>query len=381
MPAAINLLLVSDSHRWERAVRAAAVKLGGTLIHPPLSARDALSLLVRRQDEYSHLLIEPACAGELMGDFVGLTSGEAASGTEMLLLGATGSNPPRVGVITSASGRSVARALSPSRDRRSDNAKMDSTELRQAIAGCMIETRYQPIVALWDAAPVGLEALARMNHPARGTLTPDLFVPQIEAAGLAQELTDIVAGRAFADLASPIFAAARLSLAINLPLDLLLVPEAVDRLDARRKEAGLEAERIIVELTESRPVADLAALRVAIERLRRAGYGLAIDDVGPAVPQHEAMMEMPFTAMKLDKAVVQQAGHDADTLNFLARTIETAKARGLTVIAEGVEDLSTWRAMRELGADQAQGFLVSRPLPFAAVPVWLQAWREQPRLH
>ena len=93
------------------------------------------------------------------------------------------------------------------------------------------------------------------------------------------------------------------------------------------------------------------------------------------------MMEMPFTAMKLDKAVVQQAGHDADTLNFLARTIETAKARGLTVIAEGVEDLSTWRAMRELGADQAQGFLVSRPLPFAAVPVWLQAWREQPRLH
>jgi EAL domain-containing protein (putative c-di-GMP-specific phosphodiesterase class I) len=126
-------------------------------------------------------------------------------------------------------------------------------------------------------------------------------------------------------------------------------------------------------------VGDLPALRAAAERLRAAGYGLAIDDVGPMVPHHEAMMEMPFTAMKLDKTVVQQAACDPEALDFVTRAIGSAKSGGLIVIAEGVEDVSTWTKMRELGVDEAQGFLVSRPLPLAALPVWLESWRKQPR--
>jgi EAL domain-containing protein (putative c-di-GMP-specific phosphodiesterase class I) len=378
MPASINVLLVSGSPQWGRAVRAATAEIGGALIATPACARDALSLLVGRQS-YSHLLVEPACAGELMGDFIGLTAGEAGSGTEMLLLGESDEPPPQVAVITSANRRSVARALSPRPYRRDDCAEMKPSELRQALSGCMIETRYQPIVRMADGAPVALEALARLNHPARGTLAPDLFVPQIEAAGLAAELTDAVASRAFADLSGPLLAERDLSLALNFSLDVLLVPEAMERLDARREEAGLDAGRIIIELTESRPVADLAGLRSATERLREAGYGLAIDDVGPAVPHHEAMLDLPFTAMKLDKTIVQQSGTCQEALDFLVRVIRSAKSRGLVVIAEGVEDVGTWKRMRQLGADDAQGFLVSRPLPPAALPIWLESWREQPR--
>jgi len=378
MPGNINLLLVSGSPQWGRAVRAAAAEIGGAAIETPATARDALSLLVGNQS-YSHLLVEPACAGGLMGDFVGLTAGEANSGTELLLLGVADEPPPRVAVISSANRRSVARALSPRTHNRDDRPEIEPDELRDALSACMIETRYQPIVGIEDGTPLALEALARLNHPARGTLAPGLFVPQIEAAGLAAELTDAVASRALADLSAQFLIERGLSLSLNFPLDVLLVPDAMERLDERRFEAELDAKRIVIELTESRPVADLAGLRRATERLREAGYGLAIDDVGPCVPHHEAMLDLPFTAMKLDKAIVQQSETCQDAIDFVARMIDAAKIRGLRVVAEGVEDLDTWTRMRRLGADEAQGFLVSRPLPPAALPIWFESWRDQPR--
>jgi EAL domain-containing protein (putative c-di-GMP-specific phosphodiesterase class I) len=157
------------------------------------------------------------------------------------------------------------------------------------------------------------------------------------------------------------------------------VPEAIERLEVRRRENGLDADRILVELTESRPVGDLPALRAAIERMRKAGYGLAIDDVGPAVPNYAAMIEMPFTALKLDKVIVQQACGNDNVRSFVSNTIEAARTHGLKVIAEGVEDMKTWNLVRELGADEAQGFLISRPLPLAALPLWLKAWRRRSR--
>jgi EAL domain-containing protein (putative c-di-GMP-specific phosphodiesterase class I) len=376
MPGNINVLLVSGSRRWDRAVRAAAAEIGVAAIDAPASARDALSMLIGGQS-YSHLLLEPACAGELMGDFVDLTAGEAGVGTELLLLGVSEQPPPRVAVIPSANRRSVARALSPRPSHADDGADVEPGE---ALSDCQIETRYQPIVCIKDGKSVALEALARLKHPARGTLAPDRFVPQIEAAGLAAELTDAVSSCAFADLSAPFLIGHGLVLALNFPLDVLLVPEAMERLEARRFEAGLEAERIGIELTESRPVNDIAGLRRATERLRAAGYSLAIDDVGPTVPHHEAMLDLPFTAMKLDKAVVQESATCRKALHFVRRMIRAAKARGLRVVAEGVEDLATWKRMRALGADEAQGFLVSRPLPPAALPIWFESWREQARL-
>jgi EAL domain-containing protein (putative c-di-GMP-specific phosphodiesterase class I) len=371
----INLLLVSRSRKWAQAVHGATMELGGGDVLT-CDARNALARLAGTASHYSHLLVDRNDAEGLLDELAHLATEVAAPDTDMLVLGSADVRHPHIRAVSTATPRSVVEALmagSPSRR----GPAMDVAELTAALHGAMIENRYQPIIRVADRCPVGLEALARLNHPKRGTLPPDRFVPQIEGAGLAAELTSLVSARAFADLAGPTLAERGLRISVNFPLDVLLQPAALDLLEQQRIAAGLTADRIVIELTESRPVDDIAKLRRSLERLRRLGYGAAIDDVGPAVPRLAPLLELPFTSLKLDKDMVQQAGHHGRVRTFLASTIDQAKAHGLTVVAEGVETESIWEQMRALGADEVQGFLAARPLPLAAVPIWWEAWLGQ----
>jgi EAL domain-containing protein (putative c-di-GMP-specific phosphodiesterase class I) len=153
-------------------------------------------------------------------------------------------------------------------------------------------------------------------------------------------------------------------------------------LEQQRQQSGIAANRIIIELTETQPVAALDAagvyiLRRAIAGLRDLGYGVALDDVGPAMPNHRALFGLNFSSVKLDKDLVFQAADNPEAGAFLAETIALAHAAGCAVVAEGVRDLATWERMRRAGADLAQGFMVARPLPAASVGVWMQGWQTQ----
>jgi EAL domain-containing protein (putative c-di-GMP-specific phosphodiesterase class I) len=370
--SAVNLLLVSRSAIWFRAVRGATRALGGGDVLT-CDARGALARLAGTGSHYSHLLVDRNDAEGLLSELADLATEVAAPDTDMLVLGVADSRHPHIRAVPIATSRSVVEALMASSPPRGGPA-MNLAELRAALRSAMIETRYQPIIRITDRRPVGLEALARLNHPERGTLLPDRFVPQIEDAGLAAELTGLVSERAFSDLAGPFLAGRDFRMSVNFPLDVLLKPAALDRLEEQRVAAALPAERIVIELTESRPVDDIPMLRRSLERLRALGYGAAIDDVGPAVPRLAPLLELPFTSLKLDKDLVQQVGGSAEVRTFLAETIIQAKMRGLSVVAEGVETEAIWEQMRGLGTDEVQGFLAARPLPVAAVPIWWDAW-------
>jgi EAL domain-containing protein (putative c-di-GMP-specific phosphodiesterase class I) len=375
-PPACHLLLVSESQRWAKAVQVAATELGCDLSR--CDARNAVLRLAGSAPRYSHLLLHPGSAGGLLDELVQLTAGARESGTEMLLLGRTAQRPPRTGTIPTADRRTVRQALSlPLPERTPHEPPMRLTELREALSGAMIETRYQPIVRLADRQPVALEALARLNHPMRGTLSPDVFVAAMEGAGLAAQLTDLVAARAMADIAGPVLGPHAFDVTLNFPLDVLLSPDVLERLDAQRQAFGLAPGRVQIELTESQAAEDMAQLGAVLERLRADGYSVAIDDVSPAMNRVSELLDLPFAAVKLDKDVVQAVHTVPGILDYVQRIIATAKARKLSVVAEGVEDIATWQRMQALGADLAQGFLVARPLPLAAVPIWLEAWRSQ----
>jgi EAL domain-containing protein (putative c-di-GMP-specific phosphodiesterase class I) len=354
------------------AVRAATHALGRGDVCA-CRPRDALARLAGTSSHYSHLLVDRNDAEGLLDELADLATEVAAPDTDIFMLGTTDEKHPRIRVIPTATSGSVVKALMAGSPPRGGPI-MDLNELRAALAGAMIETRYQPIVRISDRRPVGLEALARLNHPKQGTLSPDRFLPQIEHGGLAAELTSLVSAHAFADLAGQYLRGRGLRMSVNFPLDVLLSAAALDRLEEQRKTACIAADRIIIELTESRPVDDFATLRRSLERLRDLGYGVAIDDVGPAVPRLAPLLDLPFTSLKLDKDQVQQVIASEHVREFLATTIVRAKAHGLTVVAEGVETEEIWQQMRELGADEVQGFLVARPLPVAAVPVWWDAW-------
>ncbi|WP_428487894.1 EAL domain-containing protein [Rhodopila sp.] len=370
-PPDLNLLLVSRSASWDHAVRSATREIGGGNV-ATCGARDALARLARQSPHYSHVLVDGDAADGLLKALADLASEIAGPETDMLMLGTMMNEQPHVRVIPAAETRAVREALMTTPPRiRSD---LGLSELRAALDGTMIEPRYQPIIRMSDRHPIGLEALVRLSHPVAGVLLPSQFVPQIEDAGLAGQLTELVSGRVLADLLGPDLAGSGLRISVNFPLDVLLRPAALDRLEAQRVAAGIPASRIIVELTESKPVANVVTLRRSLEHLRGLGYGIAIDDVGPAVPRLAPLLELPFTSLKLDKDLVMRAIVSPETERFVATTIAQAKQHGLTVVAEGVETEETWARMLALGADEAQGFLAARPLPLAAVPIWLEAW-------
>ncbi len=248
-------------------------------------------------------------------------------------------------------------------------APLDSTELRQALADQRVRTLYQPIVRLSDRCPVGMEVLARLADPVRGLLEPGEFVPGMEDAGLGRALFEAVIETAFSDWHAARIGALGLSLAINLPHDVLIEPTLRNWLEAARIRHAIPPGRIVIELTESQPLLRMSELTAAVTELRAWGYGLAIDDVGPDIRDHAPLLDLPFTILKLDRALVH-AIRNGESLAFMRTVMASARLAGLTVVAEGVEDEMTWNVMAAHGVDHVQGYLVSRPLAADALVAW-----------
>jgi EAL domain-containing protein (putative c-di-GMP-specific phosphodiesterase class I) len=370
----LSLLLVGANAAWTEAVRRVATQIGVATLDTAGSTSDALTRLAVARRPYSHVLLNHADAGEMLADLLKLTTGDAGSGTELLLLGGDAQSPPRV--ITHPTSQSIGEALS-FRSFPDVNAApmLSGNELAAMVSGPLIETRYQPIVCIDSREARSVEVLARLNHPTRGTLAAEQFVPQIEAAGLAMPLTQAVALLALSEMGAPAQAGHTLEIGINFPLDVMLHTDALDCLDAQRRAGGLGTERVTIELTESRPADDIPALRRAIDRMNDAGYDIALDDIVPTMPHLTELLELPVTVLKIDKSVIQHAGTDRDARAFIERLIARGKARGTRIVAEGVEDIETWHLMRAMGVDRAQGYLIARPLPACALPIWLDAWR------
>jgi EAL domain-containing protein (putative c-di-GMP-specific phosphodiesterase class I) len=254
---------------------------------------------------------------------------------------------------------------------------LPDADLRHALSGAWIQALYQPIVRMHDRRPMALEVLARLHHPDHGVMPPELFVTPMEDAGLAGQLAGAVLARVFDDWTDHQLDRLGLRLAINLPLDLFLMPDALQRIDEARAAAGLRAGQLIIELTETTPLSRLPELSAATGHLRNLGYGLAIDDVGPHVRDHSALLAMKFTMLKLDKDLVRDAARDASALIFLTTAIAAARQAGIDVTAEGIEDEDDWSRMQGLGVDFAQGFLVSHPMAIQNVATWHRAWCER----
>ena len=374
----LDVLLVSDDPRWTASVREAVAAEGGVV--ETVTARAAVARLASAGPHLSHVLVDQNDADGLLETLTELTSDTASPEVTLLVLGESATEHLGSKVIASADRQSVATSLAVRHFPFERNEPtLPTVELLEVVTGAMIETRYQPIVRIADRKTMAVEVLARLNHPTHGTVTPDWFVPRFEDAGLSFTLTDLVSTRALADLTGPDFAGLGLAMALNYPLKVLSHPEAAANLDERRASLGLTPEQVHIELTESRPVEDFAALGRSLDHLRALGYQISIDDVGPAVKNLDRLLTLPFTGLKLDKGIVRLIGTQGPGASMAPTVFEKALARGLTVVAEGVETQEMWDRLRALGVHEAQGYFIARPLPAAAVSVWLEAWR--PKQH
>ncbi len=253
--------------------------------------------------------------------------------------------------------------------------QFSTAELRAALAEPMLKLRYQPLVRLADRVPIGVEALARLDHPKFGMLAAEQFIPQMEAANLSHLLTEAMITQAMRDNCTYGLTTLGLRIGLNVPLNVLMMEEVFDLLESQRQKCAIPASDIIVELTETQPVTDYASLRNVIRRLRDIGYRVSIDDASPAMVDLDRLIGLGFNTLKFDKSVVQHAARDKDCRAFIERVGKRARASNMLTIAEGIEDVETHDLMRDVGIDSGQGYLIAHPLLPAAVKPWLDTWQ------
>lgn len=334
---------------------------------------EALARLARPGIGPGHLVCDPAAAGPAWPGLLAMLA-EPATGTALILLGPAPASAPRPAAPVPRDPGLLVQALSaprPGRAATPRHAPAAST-LREGLARGEISVHYQPVVRLADRRPVMVEALARWHRP-EAAVPPDDFVPLAERHGLARALSMAVAGCAVRDMA-PLWPRLRLGISINLPLALLLEADLPNWLRRALGRQGLGPRQLAIELTETTPVHDLAVLQRALLRLARAGFRVLLDDVATD-DGRERLHRLAFAGLKLDRSVVERLPASAATRQEVGRLVRQARARGQSVIAEGVSGRQVWGMLRALGVDFAQGYGVGRPLPATALPGWWAHWR------
>lgn len=236
-------------------------------------------------------------------------------------------------------------------------------ELRDAIASGQLVLHYQPIVSLPSRNIVAVEALVRWNHPVRGLVPPDLFVPFAETHGLIDALTDFVLREALRQAAEWATQSYPLSISINLSALNLHDADFPDRVEALCRERQVAPARIWLELTETATTRDSRALKTILSRLRLKGFRLAIDDFGIGYSSMMQLRSLPFSELKIDKSFVNDMLQSEDAAIIVDAILALAGAFRMDVVAEGIETEGQLAALIRRGCGMGQGYLLGRPQP------------------
>lgn len=236
-----------------------------------------------------------------------------------------------------------------------------SSELRDAIANERIRVEYQPIVDLSSGECVGAEALARWVREDGEVIGPDTFVPIAEEAGLVSEITREVLQLVLRELDSVLKGPAALSIAINLAPEDLRGVRFEQELADNLARAGVSPSAIKLEITE-RALINSDESRDLIRTLRERGHAVAVDDFGTGYSSLSYLQSFALDTLKIDKAFVDAIEKQAVTSNVIGPIIEMAKALGLDIIAEGIENAHQAEWLRDKGVKYGQGYLFSKPV-------------------
>jgi diguanylate cyclase (GGDEF)-like protein len=243
-------------------------------------------------------------------------------------------------------------------------------ELRVAIEQRQLVLHYQPKLDLVSGAVRGVEALVRWQHPVRGLLAPDTFVPTAERTGLINLLTDFVLDEALGKAARWLAEGRAVPMAVNISARSLLDPDFPDRVLAALAARRMPPASLVLEITETSIMEDPEHALRALQRLHDAGVYLSIDDFGTGYSSLAYLKRLPVYYIMIDRSFIAALTVDARDRLIVASTVSLGRALGLDVVAEGVEDEATVVLLQELGCDLAQGFLFARPKPDPELTGW-----------
>jgi diguanylate cyclase (GGDEF)-like protein len=245
-------------------------------------------------------------------------------------------------------------------------------ELQGAIDDGDLVLHYQPKVDLVSGDVRGAEALVRWQHPTRGLLHPDAFLHLVERGGLMPAMTSAVLEQALDQVARWQGSGAALTVAVNLSASSLIdehLPDRIrDLLAARRLRPGA----LQLEITESIVLSNRHRAHGILTRLREMGVTVSLDDFGTGYSALSYLRDLPVDEVKLDRTFITPMSDDPRATALVASTIALAHGLGLRIVAEGVETQDTLDELARLGCDEAQGYLLSRPVPAEQLERWLR---------
>jgi diguanylate cyclase (GGDEF)-like protein len=233
---------------------------------------------------------------------------------------------------------------------------------REALARHELVLVYQPQFDLRDGRMIGVEALVRWQHPSRGLLFPDGFLPFFEQAGLMAELTLRVLELGAAQVGEWRRTGTNLQLSINLAPSALLRPDLVDSITDTLIGQGLSPPDLTIEITENAMMLDIDRSRRALGELRALGVKLSLDDYGTGYCSLTYLRDLPLDEVKIDRSFVMNLVPGSRDAAIVASTVDLALSLGLRTVAEGVENPQVLGFLSELGCDVGQGYLLGRPV-------------------
>ncbi len=238
--------------------------------------------------------------------------------------------------------------------------------LRRALERDELTLHYQPIASLETGRVEGFEALVRWNHPTRGLLLPDEFVPLAEETRLIAPLGTWVRRAACRQLhawRSQIAAADGIYVSVNVSGREFAEPDLAREVRALLRETRIPPRRLRIEITETTLMAGDHRVAATLARLQYLKVALDIDDFGTGYSSLSYLQQLPVDALKIDQSFVAKLGPSGENLPFIQTMTGLARSLGLPVVAEGVETQEQLALLRQAGCDRVQGFLIARPLP------------------
>ncbi len=246
-----------------------------------------------------------------------------------------------------------------------------SRQVRSAVDEDQLVVHYQPKADLHTGVVTGVEALVRWEHPQRGMLAPDAFLPAAEHAGVMFSITMRVLEETLRQRGRWRDAGYPLDVAVNLSARDLLDSRLLDEVSRLITLWEVPPGALTLEVTEAQVMGDTARVAEALQRISGLGVRLSIDDFGTGFSSVPSLQRLPIDEIKIDRSFVAGMTSDARDAIVVRSTTELAQNLGLRVVAEGVEDAGAWSELARMGCDMGQGYFLGRPVAGDALLRWL----------
>lgn len=265
----------------------------------------------------------------------------------------------------------------PALDQDADENLILATELKEAVQNNQLQLYLQPKINIATKQGYAAEALIRWQHPEKGMIYPDQFIPFAEQTGLIQKITLWMINEACRVITEMQWQGIKLVIAVNISARDLIDPDLPEKIAELLNKHQTSVDALTLEITESSMMDDPVRAEVTLHKLAHMGLNIAIDDFGTGYSSLAYLKRLPVHALKIDKSFVMNMEHDENDAVIVRSTIDLGHNLNLKVVAEGIENSVAWDMLAAMGCDDGQGYFMGKPMPVKDYATWLRQWQLQ----